>query len=85
MRKFLMPNDTAQQLAKLKAHIDQSRQDAARIEGQIKQLESQRATEFGCPTDAEAEEYILELEGDVQALEKELAAGVEEIQRELGW
>lgn len=84
-RKKKMKQNTADNLLKLKQHIDQSKSDSARIEGQILQLENQRAQEFGCPTDVEAEEYIRELEGDVETLERELNEGVKVIQEELGW
>lgn len=80
-----MANNIGQKLLQMKEHIEKSKAEANRIEGQIQQLENQRATEFGCPTDAEAEEYILELEADVESMEQELQAGVQEIERELNW
>ena len=80
-----MTNNIGQKLLQMKEHIEKSKTEANRIEGQIQQLENQRATEFGCPTDAEAEEYIRELEADVETLEQELQAGVQEVERELGW
>ncbi len=75
----------ADDLLKLKTHIETSKTEAARIEGQITQLESQRASEFGCESDEMADAYILELEGDVSRLEKEIQSGVETVKEELGW
>jgi hypothetical protein len=80
-----MSNNIGQKLLQMKEHIEKSKTEAARIEGQIQGLENQRAQEFGCPTDAEAEEYIRELESDVATLEQELQAGVQEVKKELGW
>lgn len=79
-----MPDQT-QELLKIKQHIDKAKTESARIEGQIAQLEKQRAEEFGCATDAEADAYIKELEADVQQLEAEIAEGVKTIKEELGW
>ena len=80
-----MTNNIGQKLLQMKDHIEKSKTEAARIEGQITQLENQRATEFGCPTDAEAEEYIRELETDVETLEQELQDGIRQVETELGW
>ena len=80
-----MANDIGQELLKMKAHIATSKSEADQITGQLKQIEQQRATELGCATDEEANEYIKELELDVSRLEKELETGVETIQTELNW
>ena len=77
--------DIGQELLKLKAHIDKSKVEAAKISGQIEQLEKQRAEEFGCATDEEASTYIKELEADVERLEAEISEGVKTIQEELNW
>jgi hypothetical protein len=70
---------------KLKAHIDSGKAEANRIEGQITQLEQQRATDFACSDDQQAEDYIRELETDVAALEREITEGVAAVKGELGW
>lgn len=75
----------ADDLLKLKNHIETSKTDAARLEGQIAQIESQRASEFGCSDDAIADAYIKELEEDVARLEKEIEAGIQVVKGELGW
>jgi len=80
-----MTNNIGQKLLRMKEHIEKSKTEAARVEGQVQQLENQRAQEFGCPTDQEADEYIRELEADVMALEKELQTGVQDVEKELGW
>ena len=77
--------DQSQELLKLKQHIDNAKTESARIEGQITQLEKQRASEFGCATDEEAEAYIKELEVSATSLEKEIEAGVATVREELGW
>jgi predicted nucleic acid-binding Zn-ribbon protein len=77
--------DQSQELLKLKQHIDKSKTESARIEGQITQLEKQRAEEFGCATDEEATSYIQELESDVARLEKEIEEGVATVKGELNW
>lgn len=80
-----MSQDITQQLMNMKQKIEQAKSEAARLEGQIAQLESQRATELGCSTDQEAEEYIMELEQDIIRMESELAEGINSIKEELGW
>ena len=75
----------ADDLLKLKEHIAKSKTEAARLEGQISQLESQRASEFGCADDDQAEAYIGELDADVAALEKAISEGVAVVKEELGW
>lgn len=80
-----MTTNIGQKLLQMKEHIEKSKTEAARVEGQIQGLSNQRATEFGCPTDAEAEEYIRELETDVETMEQELQSGIQEVERELGW
>lgn len=78
-------NNDGQKLLRMKEHIEQSKTEAARIEGQIQALKNQRITELGVGTDAEAAEYILELKQDIAALEKELQSGIQTLERELGW
>ena len=58
---------------------------AAQDEGRIKQLETQRVQEYGCPTDDLALAMVRELEGDVATLEVELNEGVETLMGEMGW
>ena len=77
--------DLAQELLRMKNHIETSKTEAARTEGQITQIEKQRAEEFGCATDEEADAYILELEEDVARLENEIQTGVGVVKGELGW
>ena len=77
--------DPSQDLLRLKEHIDNSKTEAARIEGQIAQLEQQRASEFAVTTDAQAETYIKELEADVARLEADLEAGVQSVKEQLNW
>ena len=79
-----MPDPT-QELLKLKKKIEDSKTEAARIEGQVSQLEKQRSEEFGCHTDEEANAYIEELELDVAKLEAEIVEGIATIKDELGW
>ena len=79
-----MPDQTSE-LLRIKAHIDKAKTETARIEGQISQLEKQRAEEFGCSTDEEATSYIQELESDVARLEKEIEEGVATVKGELNW
>jgi outer membrane murein-binding lipoprotein Lpp len=76
---------TAQELLDMKQKIDSAKTEANRIEGQIAQIEKQRTEEFGCNTDAEAEEYIQELTEQVDQLEKDLESGVKAIRDELNW
>lgn len=80
-----MTNDPTQELMKLKSHIEQAKTEAARIEGQISQLEAQRSTEFACHDDAEAQDYLTELEADVARLEAEILEGVRVVKEALGW
>ena len=75
----------ADDLLKLKTHIEKSRTEAARLEGQISQLEKQRAEEFGCADDDQAEAYIRELEASVSELEAEIQSGVAVVKEELNW
>lgn len=74
-----------EKLSLMKEYLDKAKLIYAQGEGQTKQIEQQRATELGCSTDEEAEEYIQELEGDVTRLEQELNVGVSTIEEELGW
>lgn len=80
-----MTDDLAQRLLNLKERIEQARSQADRLEGQIGQLEHQRATELGCSSDEEAEEYRRELEEEIARLNQELAEGLKTIEEELGW
>jgi len=80
-----MTQDVTAELFKLKAHIEKSKTEAAKISGQIEQLCQQRASEFGCATDEEATAYIQELEGDVVRLEMEISEGVSTVKSELNW
>lgn len=77
--------DLAKELLDLKKKIDEANTEAARLEGQISQLEKQRAEEFGCATDADADAYIEELSADIARLEAELDEGLRTIKDELGW
>jgi hypothetical protein len=78
-------SDQTQELLKLKNHIAKAKSQADQITGQIKQLEKQRAEEFGCATDGDAEAYIKELTTDVTWLEMEIEEGVKIAQEELRW
>ena len=80
-----MTKDTTAELVRLKQHIDKAKTEVARLEGQIQQLEKQRASEFGVSTDDEAEAYVKELEADVQRLEAEISEGLATIKDELNW
>ena len=77
--------DKTNELLKIKAHIEKSKTEAAKISGQIEQLCRQRSEEFGCSTDEEANTYIQELEQDVVRLETEISEGIETIKTELNW
>lgn len=77
--------EVGRQLLNMKKKIEDAKSEAARLEGQIAQLEHQRATDLGCATDAEAEEYIKELEQDIARMEGELSDGIAAIKEELGW
>jgi predicted nucleic acid-binding Zn-ribbon protein len=77
--------DQTQELLKIKNHIAESKSKADQITGQISQLEKQRAEEFGCSTDEEANTYIQELEKGVAALGQEIDEGVQTVKTELGW
>ena len=80
-----MGQDIAAELLRIKSHIEKSKVEASRIEGQISQLCQQRSSEFGCATDEEAATYIQELELDVARLDKEIEDGVATVKEELGW
>lgn len=74
-----------EKLTEMKKFIDDSKTEAARIDGKISQLENQRATELGCRTDEEAEEYIQELNQDISQLSQELHDGIKTMEEELNW
>lgn len=80
-----MTQDIAQRLLKMKQALQDSMSEADRIEGQIAQLEYQRATQLGCSSNEEAEEYIRELAQEIAQLEQELAEGVAQAEEGLGW
>ncbi len=77
--------DLTEKLTLMKEYTNKAKIQMAQGQGQLQQLEQQRATEFGCPTDAEAEMYIKELEQDITRLETDLKSGVELVTEELGW
>jgi hypothetical protein len=77
--------DQTNKLLQIKAHVDKCKTEAARLGGQIEQLQKQRAEEFGCATDEEADIYIKELEADVSRLEVEIEEGIQTIREELNW
>lgn len=77
--------DIAQELLRLKNHIEKAKTEKARVEGQIQQLETQRANDFGCSTDEEAEAYIAELQAQCAQLETDIQAGLESVKEGLGW
>lgn len=80
-----MTQDIAQRLLNMKQAIEKAKADQARIEGQIAQVERQRAEQLGCSSDEELEEYIAQLEQEIPQLERELAEGVAAAEEELGW
>jgi len=77
--------DIAQELLNLKNKIESMKTEASRVEGQIEQLQKQRAEEFGCSSDEEAEEYIDELSEKIDELKSEIEFGIKTIKEELGW
>jgi len=80
-----MTNNNSQELLKLKNHIEKSKNEAMRLEGQLEQLLNQREQDFGVATDEEAEKYLEELVTQESELSQELSEGVETIKTELGW
>lgn len=77
--------DRVEKLRLMKEWVGSAKVIQAEGQGQIKQLESQRSREYGCPDDQQAEAMIRELEGDVAGLERELESGVSVLMEEMGW
>ena len=77
--------DRVERLRLMQQWTSEAKVIQAEGQGRIKQLELQRAQEYGCPTDELAQEMIQELEGDVAELERELESGVEILMGEMGW
>ena len=77
--------DRVEKLRLMKDWTEKARVLQAEGQGQIKQLESQRSREYGCPDDQQAEAMIRELEGNVAELEQELESGVSVLMEEMGW
>jgi len=80
-----MTNNNAQELLKLKNHIEKSKNEAMRLEGQLEQLLNQREQDFGVATDEEAEKYLEELATQESELSQELSDGISTVKDELGW
>lgn len=78
-------DEITQKLMGLKQAIENAKTEAARVEGQIQQLENQRTTDLGCSTDEEAEAYLIELKQNISQLQQELNEGIEALKDELGW
>jgi len=83
--KAQQTQDKVERLQLMKQWVDKAGRLAAQDEGRIKQLEDQRAREYGCPTDELALEMIQELEGDVAELDKEINDGTKVLMKEMGW
>jgi hypothetical protein len=77
--------DRVEKLRLMKEWMDKAMVLHAEGQGRIKQMESQRSREYGCPDDQQAEAMIRELEGDVAGLEQELESGVSVLMEEMGW
>lgn len=77
--------DRMEKLRLMKDWTEKAKVIQAEGQGQIKQLESQRSREYGCPDDQQAEDMIRELEGNVAGLEQELESGVSVLMGEMGW
>lgn len=77
--------DRVEKLRLMKEWTEKAKVIQAEGQGQIKQLESQRSREYGCPDDKQAEAMIRELEGDVAGLEQELESGVSVLMEEMNW
>jgi len=80
-----MTNNNSQELLKLKNHIEKSKNEAMRLEGQLEQLLNQREQDFGVATDEEAEKYLEELVTQESELSQELSDGISTVKDELGW
>jgi len=72
-------------LANVKAKLEEAKQKKAQLEGQEQQLMSQLQKEFGCKTVTAAEKKLAALERDITNSEASIAAGLSEIKEELGW
>lgn len=77
--------DRVDRLKLIKEWVDKAKVMAAEGQGQIKQLELQRAQEYGCPTDEEAEEEIKELQEGITILDQEIETGVQTLMEAMEW
>jgi len=80
-----MTDDLAQRLLNMQKAIDAAKTEVARLEGQKAELQNRRATELGCSTDEEAQEYIQELNQEIAEVSQQLQEGVKAVEEELGW
>lgn len=71
---------TEQELFDLKKKIDSAKQRLAELKGRKKVLLENLQSSFGCKSVEEAEKKAVEMEKQIQRLEKEKAKGIQEIQ-----
>lgn len=84
-QKAQRATDPVERLQLMKQWIDKAKIIQATGEGQVKQIENQRAQEFGCPTNELAADIIRELEEDVARLAGERDQGVVTLMEEMRW
>lgn len=72
------------ELIKLKQNIDDARQEASEIKGQLKQLYASLEEEFECKTIEEAKQKEQEIQYKIEKLNKKIEEAVEQIEENYG-
>ena len=75
----------ADDLLRLRQHIDKSKGELSRLEGQRDQLLATLLSDFGCANLFEADEYLKELGAEADKLQAELDEGIARVKGDLGW
>jgi len=80
-----VPGRIESEIAVLKRRIEDNQEQLARLRGQHDQLMKQLQEDYQLSNVEDATAYLERLKADVDALHKQVRAGVDEIRMELGW
>jgi len=80
-----VPGRIEGEIAVLKRRIEDNQEQLARLRGQHDQLMKQLQEDYQLSNVEDAMAYLERLKADVDALHKQVRAGVDEIRMELGW
>jgi len=80
-----VPGRIESEIAVLKRRIEDNQEQLARLRGQHDQLMKQLQEDYQLSNVEDAMAYLERLKADVDALHKQVRAGVDEIRMELGW